>query len=99
MPLFLLVQAHAARTQHSNFSESTDEVKPLTAEEKLKQLARYLSVYKCGWYIDHLLSSEGTTKLLTLSFLCIQIRGENKAKETRTFGTGEKGWYVLCPNY
>lgn len=31
-------QAHAARTQHSSFSESTEVIKPLTAEEKKEQL-------------------------------------------------------------
>ncbi|XP_070578908.1 UBX domain-containing protein 1-like [Ptychodera flava] len=34
------VQAHAARTGHQNFSESTEEIKPLTEEEKKEQLAR-----------------------------------------------------------
>ncbi|XP_059149688.1 UBX domain-containing protein 1-like [Physella acuta] len=34
------MQAHAARTQHSSFSESTDEVKPLTDEEKREQMAK-----------------------------------------------------------
>ena len=34
------VQLHAARTQHENFAESTDEIKPLTEEEKKEQLAR-----------------------------------------------------------
>ncbi|GFO50511.1 ubx domain-containing protein 1 [Plakobranchus ocellatus] len=33
-------QAHAARTQHSNFSESVEEIKPLTEEEKKEQLAK-----------------------------------------------------------
>ncbi|KAK3702567.1 hypothetical protein RRG08_042560 [Elysia crispata] len=33
-------QAHAARTQHSNFSESIEEIKPLTEEEKKEQLAK-----------------------------------------------------------
>jgi len=33
-------QTHAARTKHQNFSESTDEVKPLTEEEKKAQLAK-----------------------------------------------------------
>ena len=33
-------QAHASRTSHSNFSESTDEIKPLTEEEKKEQLAK-----------------------------------------------------------
>lgn len=33
-------QAHAARTQHSNFSESVEEIKPLTEEEKKVQLAK-----------------------------------------------------------
>ena len=32
------VQAHAAKTGHSSFSESTEEIKPLTAEEKARQL-------------------------------------------------------------
>ena len=35
-------QAHAARTKHTNFSESTDEIKPLTAEEKQEQLNKYV---------------------------------------------------------
>jgi hypothetical protein len=30
-------QAHAARTQHASFSESTEEIKPLTEEEKEEQ--------------------------------------------------------------
>ena len=34
------VQFHAAKTQHSSFSESTDEVKPLSKEEKEAQMAR-----------------------------------------------------------
>ncbi|BFZ06875.1 hypothetical protein BsWGS_09914 [Bradybaena similaris] len=34
------VQTHAARTQHSSFSESTEEVKPLTEEEKREQIAK-----------------------------------------------------------
>ncbi|XP_067938821.1 UBX domain-containing protein 1-like [Watersipora subatra] len=33
------VQLHAAKTGHSNFAESTEEVKPLTAEEKQRQLS------------------------------------------------------------
>ncbi len=33
-------QVHAARTKHANFSESTDEIKPMTAEEKQEALAR-----------------------------------------------------------
>lgn len=33
-------QAHAARTQHDQFSESTEEVKPLTEEEKKIQLEK-----------------------------------------------------------
>ncbi|XP_065919775.1 UBX domain-containing protein 1-A-like [Dysidea avara] len=36
----LAAQAHAARTKHQNFSESADEVKPLTEEEKKAQLAK-----------------------------------------------------------
>ncbi|KAL4237750.1 UBX domain-containing protein 1 [Mactra antiquata] len=32
------VQFHAAKTQHENFSESVEEVKPLSAEEKKEQL-------------------------------------------------------------
>lgn len=32
--------AHAARTGHSNFDQSTEEIKPLTPEEKAEQLAR-----------------------------------------------------------
>lgn len=34
------VQFHAAKTQHASFSESVDEVKPLTEEEKREQLAK-----------------------------------------------------------
>ncbi|XP_064600426.1 UBX domain-containing protein 1-like [Liolophura sinensis] len=33
-------QAHAARTQHTSFSESTEEIKPLTEEEKREQSIR-----------------------------------------------------------
>eukprot|EP00128_Syssomonas_multiformis_P016344 Colp12_sorted_trinity150504_noHs@27280 len=36
----LEAEAHAARTQHTNFEESTEEIKPLTEEEKKEQLAR-----------------------------------------------------------
>ena len=36
----LEAQTHAARTQHTNFSESTEEIKPLTEEEKKEQLAK-----------------------------------------------------------
>lgn len=43
--LFFLVysthQFHAARSGHSNFSESTEEIKPLTEEEKKQQLEKY----------------------------------------------------------
>ena len=31
-------EAHAAKTSHSNFSESTEEIKPLTEEEKKQKL-------------------------------------------------------------
>ncbi|XP_054758194.2 UBX domain-containing protein 1-like [Lytechinus pictus] len=34
------IQVHAARTGHQSFSESTEEIKPLTEEEKKEQLAR-----------------------------------------------------------
>lgn len=33
------IEFHAAKTNHSNFSESTEEKKPLTEEEKKAQLA------------------------------------------------------------
>lgn len=33
-------EAHAIRTKHANFSESTEEVRALTKEEKEAQLAR-----------------------------------------------------------
>lgn len=36
----MAAQVHAERTQHSNFSESTEAIKPLTEEEKAAQLAR-----------------------------------------------------------
>jgi len=35
------VQLHATRSGHTNFSESTEEVKPLTEEEKKAQLDKY----------------------------------------------------------
>ena len=35
-------QAHAARTQHDSFSESTEEIKPLTDEEKKEQLEKWV---------------------------------------------------------
>ena len=38
------VQAHAARTQHSNFSESTEEIRPMTAEEKAAQLEKLVPI-------------------------------------------------------
>ena len=31
-------ELHANRTGHANFSESTDEIKPLSADEKEKQM-------------------------------------------------------------
>ncbi|XP_052214211.1 UBX domain-containing protein 1-A-like isoform X2 [Dreissena polymorpha] len=34
------VQFHAAKTEHSSFSESVQEIKPLTEEEKREQLAK-----------------------------------------------------------
>ena len=34
------MEFHAAKTKHTNFSESTEEKKPLTAEEKQEQLRR-----------------------------------------------------------
>uniref|UniRef100_A0A0B7A4V3 UBX domain-containing protein n=1 Tax=Arion vulgaris TaxID=1028688 RepID=A0A0B7A4V3_9EUPU len=34
------VQTHAARTQHASFSESIDEIKPLTDEERKEQVAK-----------------------------------------------------------
>ena len=37
---YWLRQAHAARTKHQNFSESTEELHPLTEEEKKEQLVR-----------------------------------------------------------
>ena len=41
----LEVQAHAMKTQHSSFSESTEEIKPLTAEEKKEQLDRFVNPF------------------------------------------------------
>lgn len=40
------VQAHAARTQHSKFSESTEEIKPLTEEEKEAQKQKLVEKLK-----------------------------------------------------
>jgi len=34
------VQFHAAKTEHSSFSESVEEIKPLSATEKKEQLAK-----------------------------------------------------------
>jgi len=34
-------QLHATRSGHTNFSESVEEVKPLTEEEKKAQLEKY----------------------------------------------------------
>jgi len=34
-------QLHASRSGHANFSESVEEVKPLTEDEKQAQLAKY----------------------------------------------------------
>jgi len=39
------VQLHATRSGHTNFSESVEEVKPLTEEEKKAQLAKYDCVF------------------------------------------------------
>jgi hypothetical protein len=33
---------HAGRTGHQNFAESTEEVKPLTEEERKAQLEKYV---------------------------------------------------------
>ena len=35
-------QFHAVKSGHSNFSESTEEKKPLTKEEKEAQIAKYV---------------------------------------------------------
>lgn len=32
---------HAARTGHQNFAESTEEIRPLTEDEKKAQLEKY----------------------------------------------------------
>lgn len=40
------VQAHAARTQHASFSESTEEIKPLTEEEKEAQKQKLMEKLK-----------------------------------------------------
>lgn len=40
------VQAHAARTQHASFSESTEEIKPLTEEEKREKLEKLQELRK-----------------------------------------------------
>lgn len=62
--LFFLVysthQLHAARSGHSNFSESTEEIKPLTEEEKKQQLEKYglrfsslcLKIGQATWVLD-----------------------------------------------
>ncbi|KAK7492298.1 hypothetical protein BaRGS_00016395 [Batillaria attramentaria] len=39
-------QAHAARTQHASFSESTEEIKPLTEEEKQQQKEKLMEKLK-----------------------------------------------------
>jgi len=41
---------HAARSGHSQFAESTEEIKPLTEEEKIAQRKRFIffkHVYVC----------------------------------------------------
>lgn len=40
------VEFHAAKTNHSNFSESTEEKKPLTAEEKAEQQKKLVELMK-----------------------------------------------------
>jgi len=40
------VELHAHRTGHENFAESTDEIKPLTEEEKKEQLAKLKEIMK-----------------------------------------------------
>lgn len=40
------VQMHAARSGHSNFSESTEEIKPLTEEEKKQQQEKLQQILK-----------------------------------------------------
>jgi len=40
------VEFHAAKTNHSNFSESTEEKKPLTPEEKAEQSKKLLELMK-----------------------------------------------------
>ena len=40
------VEFHAAKTGHSQFSESTDEKKPLTEEEKKEQLRKVEELMK-----------------------------------------------------
>jgi hypothetical protein len=40
------VEYHAAKTNHSNFSESTEEKKPLTDEERAEQSAKLLELMK-----------------------------------------------------
>lgn len=35
--VYMIMQAHATRTGHSQFSESVEEIKPLTEEEKKEQ--------------------------------------------------------------
>ncbi|RAL65309.1 hypothetical protein DID88_000877 [Monilinia fructigena] len=42
----LQVQAHAERTQHENFEQSTEEIAPLTEEEKKQKLAELLAKSK-----------------------------------------------------
>ena len=57
--LFFLVystrQLHAARSGHSNFSESTEEIKPLTEEEKKQQLEKYGLGYSTLFMISRIL--------------------------------------------
>ena len=37
-------EVHATKTGHSNFSESVDEIKPLTDEEKQAQLVKQVNL-------------------------------------------------------
>lgn len=38
--IFFCLKMHATRSGHTNFAESTEEIKPLTEEEKAEQKRR-----------------------------------------------------------
>ena len=63
------MQVHAAKTGHTSFSESTEEIKPLTAEEKAKQMELYVWEL-CALYVYHFLLRSYALYMVTITILC-----------------------------